>query len=100
MSINEIMESPTKARKKLGRHAQVVRYDDGSAGSFLNIMRIESTSVQTAVIEDLGNAMTAWTLNDYRAGRKVRCLRLKELLANALAWRNLTQAAAQPLASQ
>jgi len=46
MSINEMMESPTKARKKLGRHAQVVRYDDGSAGSLLNVMHIESTSVQ------------------------------------------------------
>ena len=44
--------------------------------------------------------MTAWTLKDNRAGQKVRCLLLKELLANALAWRKLTQAAAQPLASQ
>jgi hypothetical protein len=42
----------------------------------LSVVRIDNTSLQTAVIEDLGNGVAAWTLNEERPGAKVLCLLL------------------------
>jgi hypothetical protein len=70
MSIDELIEALTIARAQLGGNKQVVRYDDGNH-RLLNVVRIESTSVQTAVIEDL-TGLAGWTLNADRPGEQVR----------------------------
>lgn len=76
MSIDELLAVLQAARQQLGGSTQIVRYDDGSH-RMMSVVRIESTSVQQAVIEDLGNGVAAWTLNEDRQGAKVRCLLLE-----------------------
>jgi hypothetical protein len=75
MSIDELMATLAAAKQKLGGEAQVVRYDDGHH-RLMNVVRIEDSSIQTAIIEDLGNGVAAWTLNEERPGAKVLCLLL------------------------
>jgi hypothetical protein len=75
MSIDELMVTLTAAKKELGGNAEVVCYDSGSSDK-LGVVRIEGSSVQTAVIEDLGG-QSAWTLDERKPGTKVRCLLLE-----------------------
>ena len=77
MNIDELIAVLQVAGQQLGGDTQVVRYDDGSAVSLLSVVRINNTSLQTAVIEDLGNGVAAWTLNDDQPGPRVRCLLLE-----------------------
>lgn len=75
MTINELRAMLDEAEKKLGGDAQVVLRDDGSDPS--GVVRIESVTATTAVIEDLGNGFAAWTLDDEKPGTVVRCLLLE-----------------------
>lgn len=74
MSIDELMAALAIAKEQLGGNTQVVRYDDGNH-RLLSVVRIESTSVQTAVIEDFGG-LAGWTLNADLPGTQVPCLLL------------------------
>jgi hypothetical protein len=74
MSIDELMAALALAKQQLGGSAQVVRYDDGS-NRLLSVVRVEDSSVQTAVIEDLGG-QAGWTLNEDRPGARILCLLL------------------------
>jgi|GEM_PF-4488044 len=75
MTINELRAMLDQAEKELGGDAEVVLRDDGSDPA--GVVRIKSVTATTAVIEDLGNGIAAWTLSDEKRGTPVSCLLLE-----------------------
>lgn len=75
MSIDEMLELLTLAKEELGGKTEVIRYDYGSTDGF-SVVRISGMAIQTAVIEDLGNGVCGWTLDEDKPGTKVTSLLL------------------------
>jgi len=75
MTIAELRAILDEAARELGGGTQVVQRDDGS--DKLGVVRIKSVTATTAVIEDLGNGIAAWTLSDEKRGTPVSCLLLE-----------------------